>query len=238
MTNTGFQSSESSEVQKVVREVVCLIDLGSAKLDDAFFPAHLSVALIDTVFNPRLDYYERVVPIIERYCRRFGLSGIRRDRESLPAVDEQETLTELIHHYEDLGADEMRDKVFRARNCSPGTGIPKSDNVRLAAEALRGRGIKTLQDAVSTDPKEINSSLLPLLGINTRTIRMLLTYLGNEDFVKGDRHVIRFVSDALGSRWISAETAEQLVTAAARELGIAPRLLDNEIWNLGYAAKR
>lgn len=237
MTNTGILSSGSSEVRKVACEVKRLIDLESAELDDAFFPAHLSIALIDAVFNPQLDYYGRVVPIIERYCRQFGLCRIRSDRESLPPIDEQETLTDLISHYEDLGSEGMRDEVFQARYCSPGTRIPKSDNVRLAAVALRGKGIETLQDAVSMDPEKIEWVLTPLSGIGPRTIRMLLTYLGNDNFVKGDRHVIRFVSNALGSYQVSAEEAERLVTEAARVLDVAPRLLDNAIWDIGNASK-
>ena len=66
---------------------------------------------------------------------------------------------------------------------------------------------------------------------------MLLTYLGNDNFVKGDRHVIRFVSNALGSYQVSAEEAERLVTEAARVLDVAPRLLDNAIWDIGNASK-
>ena len=61
---------------------------------------------------------------------------------------------------------------------------------------------------------------------------MLLMYTGNDDLVKGDVHVMRFVSNALG-RSAPAEQAEQLVTDAARELGVAARLLDLKIWEFG-----
>ena len=85
MTNPGILSSGSSEVRKVACEVERLIELESAELDEAFFPAHLSIALIDAVFNPQLDYYGRVVPIIERYCRQFGaLPDKKRQGESSP----------------------------------------------------------------------------------------------------------------------------------------------------------
>ena len=114
MTNTASQLSGSSDVQRVVREVYRLIDLESAELDDEFFPAHLSVALIDTVFNPQLNYKKRVVPIIERYCDRFGLCRMRRDKARLPPIHEQETLTDLIEHYKVLGQRVMREEVFNA----------------------------------------------------------------------------------------------------------------------------
>ena len=232
MTNTASHLSESPDFQAVVREVYRLIDLESAELDDEFFPAHLSVALIDAVFNPQLNYKKRVVPIIERYCDRFGLCRLRRDKERLPPIHEQETLTDLIEHYEVLGQRVMREEVFNAQYCSPGPGptIRKSENVRLAAVALREMGVETLQDAESTSPEEIKRVLRPLRGIADRTIRMLLMYVGNDDLVKGDVHVIRFVANAIGRNRVTAEVAERLVAAAARSLDIAPRLLDNEIW--------
>ncbi len=61
---------------------------------------------------------------------------------------------------------------------------------------------------------------------------MFLMYVGNDDYVKGDLHVVRFVSEALG-RSISPDEAERIVREAARELSVAPRLLDFKIWEYG-----
>lgn len=85
----------------VAKQVVrCSIILENAELGDEFFPAHLSVALIDAVFNPQLRYKKIVVPVIERYCRHFSLRRTRTDRGNLPPAEEQETLRDLIGHYE------------------------------------------------------------------------------------------------------------------------------------------
>lgn len=114
----------------------------------------------------------------------------------------------------------------------PGTRVLKSDNVKHTAVALRRAGIEILQDMQSSHPDQIKRVLRPLHGIGDRTVHMLLMYTGNDDLVKGDVHVMRFVSNALGRR-VLAEEAEQLVTDAARELGLAPRLLDLKIWEFG-----
>lgn len=237
MTNAGSHMSASPDVQRVVCEVDRLIDLDSAELDDEFFPAHLTVALIDAVFNPRLDYKKLVVPIVERYCARFGLRRVRRDRMSLPSLDEQETLTDLINHYEVLGESVMQDEIFRSRHCSPRTTVRKSDNVRHAAVELRKVGVETIQQVESKTPQEIEGVLRPLHGIGPMTIRMLLTYSGNEDLVMGGGHVCRFVAKALGAQRVAPEQAERLVADAARALGVAPRLLDNEIWRYGNESR-
>lgn len=226
-------ASSDSDVGRLLHEVRRLINLQNAELSDEFFPAHLSVALIDAIFTPQLRYYTQVVPIIERYCARFDLLRVRPDRGGVPPVNEQETLTDLIDHYEDLGPNGFQDEIVRSRFRSPGTNILKSENVKRAAIELREVGIETLQDAQCNSAHEIESALRPLSGIGDRTIHMFLTYAGHDEFVKGDVHVCRFVATALHRRRASAEEAERLVGSAARALGIAPRLLDYEIWKHG-----
>jgi len=63
-----------------------------------------------------------------------------------------------------------------------------------------------------------------------------LILAGNQDGVKADRMVTRFVADALGVRNVSPELAEELVRSASRTLRaefprLVPSSLDNKIWN-------
>ncbi len=227
-----------SDVRRLLDQVCRQIDLEGAELGDEFYPGHLSIALIDAFFTPRLRYYRQVVPIIERYCVRFSLRRFRPDRTKLPPVDEQETLTDLIDHCNALGPGGFQDEIVRARYVSPGTPILKSENVRRAAIGLRGIGIETLQDAQHQPADEIKCVLRQLSGISGRTIHMFLMYAGDDEFVKGDVHVCRFVAMALERPRVSAEEAERLVGSAARALGIAPRLLDYKIWEYRVASTR
>ena len=223
---------KSYQVAKLVR---CRINLKDAELHNAYYPAHLSVALIDAIFNPQLRYEKQVVPIIKRYCRYFGIPWTRsgEDRRNLPLVGDQETLTDLIVHYKKYGVERMMNCVFQSRFCSPGTKIRKAKNVYWAALALQKNGIDNLQDAASTSPKEIKCALLPLKGIGERTTHMFLMYVGNDDFVKGDIHVCNFVNEALGKK-VPPEEAERLVRKAAQNfLSVTPRLLSYKIWEYG-----
>ena len=229
----GSRSAKNSEVRQIVSAVGRSIDLSGAELSEEFFPAHLTVALIDAVFNPRLRY-ALVGPIVERYCQRFGLPRFREKGSGLPPIERQESLSDLIGRYEELGLDGMQ-RVFQSRHCSPGTRVLKSENVKHTAVVLRDEGIEILQDMQSIHPDQIKRILCPLHGIGGRTVRMLLMYTGNDDLVKGDVHVMRFVYNALGRR-VLAEEAEQLVTDAARELGVTPRLLDLKIWEFGASS--
>ena len=218
---------------QVVSAVRRSIDLEGAELSKDFFPAHLTVALVDAVFTPRLRYYTHVAPIIERYCRQFGLRRLRDKKAGLPPIDQQETLTDLIAHYEELGPGGIQSEIVQSEYCSPGTKILKSENVRRAAVALLDAGIETLQDMESRRPEDIKRILRPLPGISDRTIHMFLMYWGTDDLVKGDVHVMRFVATALDMDRVLPEQAERVVAEAARELGVAPRLLDYKIWEFG-----
>ena len=217
-------------VERVVRAVRESTGEVRNDLPYEFGPAHLSVALIDAVFNPQLTYYDRVVPIVERYCRYFGLSRLWKSGDGVPPPETQETLTDLIGHYEKLEMCGMREEVFRANYCSPGTRVPKSDNVLYCAKALRCICIERIQDVREQRMTKVKDALCSVHGIGERTAHMLLMYCGREEVVKGDVHIRGFVSQALGGTKVEAEEAERLVADAAKAMGVSPRVLDAHIW--------
>ena len=90
-----------------------------------------------------------------------------------------------------------------------------------------------LQNVPVQRAADIGAALRPLPGADESTVRMLLMYTGDEDFVLGDSHVRRFVASAIGRRAISAHEAEGLVRQGAYELILSPRMLDQEIWRYG-----
>lgn len=97
--------------------------------------------------------------------------------------------------------------------------------------------MNTLQDVHAEDPGRVKRALCALHGIGKATAHILLMYCGNDDYVKGDVHVCRFVADALGEDEMDPREAERLVAAAAHVLGIVPRTLDARIWSLGAGAE-
>ena len=226
-------NTRAFHVEQVVRAVRRRIGDIRRPLPEEFRPAHLSVALIDAVFNPAIDYHRNVVPIVKRYCSRFGLNRTTLPGEWPPSIEAQETLGALIGHYDELGAEHLRLQVFRSSHRSPGTHVYKADNVLNCARALNAIGVNVLQDVPTKRPGDIKRTLCAARGIGPRTAHMLLMYAGKDDCVKGDRHICEFVCDALDVSRVAPREAEDLVADAARELGIAPRALDARIWTLG-----
>ena len=169
----------------------------------------------------------------ERYCRRFGLAQVRPDRWAPPPAGEQETLSELLRHFDELGHEAMASEVFRSPGDPPRVAGRGAENVQRAARALRTLGVDVLQDVPASPPETIEATLGALRGFGSSVARLLLMYAGDDDFVRGDSHVRRFVASAVGTRTVSASRAEALVRSAAHELILAPRILDFWIWEFG-----
>ena len=225
--------AESARARKVrqVRGAVCRsFALDDVDLPDEFFPAHLSVALVDAVFRFRPGSEEQPSAPAERYCRRFGVARRRSDPWYLPEADEQEKLEDLISHYEQLGVDAMANEVFRSRSCFPGTALGRAQQVLTVAQALRGIGIELLDDVQARRPEVLAEALGSLLGADENFVRMVLMYTGDDDLVLGDGPVRRFVAGAIAQQSVPSRQAVNLVREAAYELALSPRYLDYHIW--------
>lgn len=222
-------SGVAPEIRQVMRAVSRYVPVETARLPDVFFPAHLSVAVIDAVYGSLFEG-EQPPPVAERYCRHFGLVRTRPDQWQPPPVHGQETLRDLVGHYDSLGARGMAVEVFGARDRCPGRNFTRAEYVQRLATELRGRGVEVLQDMLAWRRKEIDLLLRSLTGPDRHIVRRLLNYAGGDDFVWGDVSVRRFVAFAIGRETVSAPRAANLVRRAAYEMILSPRYLDHQIW--------
>lgn len=214
----------------MIDAVVTSISLEKIDLPDEFFPAHISVAVIDAVIRARYPHGSPSVRTAERYCRKFGLARTRVDHWNPPSMDEQEILGDLIRRCDALGPDAMETDVFGIRRGLAEHPIRPVATVLYVARALWSIGVHVLQDMSDRHHQEIAGALQRLPGVDEHTVRRLLMYTGGDDFVLGDAHVRHFVARALGRSTISSVDAETLVRSAAYELILSPRFLDREIW--------
>ena len=225
-----------SDYRLVMRKIRRTVPLESPDLPDEFFPAHLTVALINAVFPARDGHDARAGWAAERYCRRLGIAHARTDPWELPPVEEQDTLSDLIRRGDELGADRMAGELSWTAKPRLETKLARTEDVLCAARALLQLGIRVLQDVPARDTGEIEHRLRRSAGLDESTIRRFLMYAGDDDFVRGDVHVRTFVADATGRGSVSAVEAEDLVRRSAYELILSPRYLDHEIWKYGLAS--
>ena len=211
------------------------LPLSEFRLPDEFYPAHLTVALADAVLRPR-SWRPGRAEAAARYCRRFGLAPRRPERGELPPPSEQETLGDLLRHFDELGTDAMARALLGTTRGTAG-GLPaaatrRTESLLRAARSLRSIGVEVLQDVRRRPPEAVEATLR---GAGPHAARLLLMYTGDDDFVRGDAHVRRFVASAIGRRSVPADRAEGLVRAAAHELIFAPRFVDCLIWQHGVS---
>ena len=221
---------EAWRVRQVVEAVGCCISLDAVDLPMEFFPAHLPVAIIEAVFRFQPGQEERSSRVAMRYCRHFGLAHRRRSKFELPAVNEQETVADLIGRYDERGVEGMANEVFETRCGVSGTAMCGAESVVRIAKALRRIGVGVLQDVQDRPAQELGEAVRSVPGTDAAIARLLLTYAGDDDFVVADDHVRRFVAEAIGHRTVSASWAARLVCQAAYEFIISPRYLDYRIY--------
>ena len=219
-----------ADVTSMIASVSRLLHLEEIELPEEFFPAHLTVALIDAVVRSTPGTEEIARASAEKYCDRFGLARRRSDRWELPSVYEQDSLSDLIRRYDDIGMDGMTEKVFPTGQYLPDTNLSAGEAVLQAARALTGINVEILQDVQTCQAEEIEGALHQCSGTNDSTARMLLMYTGDDDFVREDECIRKFVARAVGRSTVPVKRAVKLVRQSAYELILAPRFLDREIW--------
>ena len=223
------------DTRQVVGAVRRMIPLSDVELPDEFYPAHLSIALIDAVFRPGLD--SGTVTLLERYCRRFGIALLRKRRWETPPRDRQEPLGALVHHYESSGLESMTHDVYRVSAHAGEAASADAQRILAAARALQGIDVEVLQDLHGHVPDEIEYALRTRAGLREPTVRRFLMYTAGEEFARGDLPVRRFMAHALGVEVVSSTRAEGLVRSAAHELILSPRFLDFRIWTFGASER-
>ena len=236
MPITRFGGGEASRVRQVVEAVGRCISFDAIELPEEFFPAHLPVAIVEAVFRFQPGREEQSSRVAKRYCRCFELEHTRRDKFALPAPDEQETVADLIGHYDERGVERMASEVLATSSRSSGTAAVGAQTVLHIASALRNIGVDVLQDVQDRPARALEVAVRSVPGTNETMARLLLTYAGDDDFVLGDDHVRRFVAEATGQRSVPTSLAVRLVCQAAYELIVSPRHLDYRIYR--YRADR
>lgn len=195
----------------------------------------LSAALLDAIFSIGV-HYAQVTALISRHK---GLRGYdpwyvgSADPYPLPDLIREGRKGTPMQFAEELG-----------NNCRTSTrsGILKAEAVILAAEALVKHAVVDMltwrsasEAARAGAERDFRRVRGQSTGISWKYFCMLA---GNDDEVKPDRMIIRYVGGALGREPVAAKLAGELVIAAATALRgragypqtLTARHLDTAIW--------
>ena len=225
-----------------------VLNLKEARLSNSYFYRSLTLCIIDAVFSIRAKY-ETTMNTVERYCNYFDLKRYRTNRQSLPEIYEQQSVSDFLRSISEH-ADFLAGNVFKNRQrTSARNGILKSEAVLRFASVLKNYDVNYFQDIhkiLSSNSFEKAIKAIPgqRSGISLKYFFMLA---GSDDLIKPDMHIINFLKEAFQKkgidRPISLEDAQVLLSGASDILRIeythlSPRLLDNTLWSYQRKQKK
>lgn len=223
-----------SEIDKLVAYIrSTLADLNAAPTDAAYEYASVPLCVIDAVFSIGVRY-ESTERTVTDFCTRYQWQRDGRGKVKEHTVSD---FLRVLEPYENRW-EAMADDVFRNRQrTSSRSGILKAEATFRFAKALQQFGIETFMDVLRSGLRnDLRQAIKAIPGqASGLSHAYFLILAGNQDGVKPDRMVTRFVADALGVRNVAPDFAEELVRNASRTLRVefsrlVPSSLDNKIW--------
>ena len=226
--------------QKLIYDkCIAELSLTTARLSDEYYYDSLPQCIIDAVYSIGVDYAGTRKTII-RYCDN---KNIKRISDPLGVPSDIHTVNQLLsnitlHDNGDFGASSLFEN---RRRTSTRNGILKSEAVCRFATILANNGIQTLGDiraATATEIAAIESDIKTIPGQKSGiSFSYFLMLSGDDNHMKIDRWLLRFVGDALGVanyNNVSQAYADLLVVCSELKKiypNLTPRLLDHTIWN-------
>lgn len=228
----------SSSINPLIAACRAALLAGPSRLEDEYFYNCVPLCVIDSVYSIGVRY-EGVKAVVERYCQHAGIRKFRRVRTELPEPGEQWSTKVFVDQMRSVGAEAFAESVFRNRQrTSTRNGILKSQAVLEFSQVLVQFGGEFLQDIPALQQNDefataIKSITGQASGISLGYFFMLA---GDEDLIKPDRMILRFLSQAL-ERDVKVDQARPLLVEACAQLNpefpeLTPRLLDHCIWHL------
>ncbi|MDD3394502.1 MAG: hypothetical protein PHG19_07670 [Anaerotignum sp.] len=230
---------EENDVIKIVKCCENTFELDKLKLSEGYFYNNLPLCIIDAIYSIGVRYTSTRNTVL-RYCQHYEIRRIRETSE-FPSELFQHRVCDLIQNIKQVSPDIFAKEILKNKQrTSSRNGILKAEAVLLWAETLDKLGIQSLQDFNTKYSMTLEHELKKIhgqsSGISLTYLRMLA---GNDNFVKPDRHIIKFLSNCVDKN-VEIASVQKLMEDIVGELSkdykhMTVRLLDHAIW--GYMSK-
>ncbi|MGK0256986.1 MAG: hypothetical protein ACI96M_000414 [Candidatus Azotimanducaceae bacterium] len=233
------QIPEANDIGRFADYCERVLNLGEARLSASYYYHDLHSCIVDAVFSIGANYTS-TENAVRHCCESLNSRPVFR-----PIGTDYVNTADQMSIRDFLGTLEEKkqqgqitaETVFQNRQrTSTRNGICKSEAVELFARVLLDFGVNYFQDiAQVNDPDNLEAAIREIKGQTSGiSFRYFLMLAGDDQQVKPDRMVMRFIEDALGHS-VTTDAAVEMVQGAADLLSarynqIAPRTLDHEIW--------
>lgn len=222
------------DVNNLAQKCVEVLDL--SKSDPNYsFPKSLPICLIEAVFSIAANNTSSKNAYMN-YMRYYHIIPEEETGIILP----EHTVEEFIDNVESFqNINEFTDTVLKNRQrTSSKNGILKSEAVYEIAKVLKRYKISSLSDFQNCSGERYCNLEKEILNVKGQSSGIMLKYLhmlaGNENTIKPDRMLIRFICNI--NKDITINDAQKIIDKCVSLLkkynkNITPRLLDYLIWD-------
>ncbi len=213
------------------------LSLATAQLSDEYYYQSLPLCVIDAVFSIGVNYTSTRNVVI-RFCERFGIDRISKNRNSRPDITEQLSIQEFLDIYQEYGVSRMAEEIYCNRQrTSTHNGILKSEAVLKFSQVLESHHCNYFQDVSAVIGKQSFEDQIQQIPGQRSGIALKYFYMlaGSDNYIKPDRMIARFIYSAL-NRKLNVEESHAVILEAHKILVqeypfLTLRVLDHAIWN-------
>ena len=224
------------DINLIVEKMKQDLDLTNASLSDSYFYDSISLCVIDSVYSISIKY-DFVLKVIKNYCDYYKIQTHRNKKDDVfDKPSNQDNLKNLVDRIENSSPEKFAEEIFKSRHrTSTSSGILKSEAVLKFAKCLIKNGINTFDDVSKLENNaDVENEIKQIPGQTSGiSYKYFLMLAGNEDFVKPDRMITRYLEN-ITEKILTEDEKIQIIRNASAELidnyGVTPRGLDHEIW--------
>ena len=223
----------SKNVDDLVNYSKANLSLGGAKLSDEYYYDSLPLCLIDAIFSIGVRY-SSTFKTVNNYSVSKGINKISNPLGMKSDSYKIDDLINDIKHLGDFGASTL----FKNRQrTSTRNGILKAQAVLEAAIVLKDNGINDFESLTNKLPSITTNLFESVKGQKSGiSFRYFLMLAGDDNYLKMDRWLLKFLYDATGIDFSSdLVAAHDIYIKACHHLesfypNLNPRLYDHVIW--------
>lgn len=212
------------------------LDLKNTHLDNEYYYSCLTNCLIDAVFSIGIKY-STTKNIIINFCKYMNIQEFREFNSVYPDIKFQFSIEDLILLYEKNTLEEITEKIYKNKNrTSSRNGILKSQAVLECAKILQKYDVNYFQDIYKIqDNSNFELDFKSVKGQGSGiSLKYFFMLTGNDDLIKPDRMIERFVYDCLKVHLVKEDIIrvfdEVILELKKRYPDLTLRKLDHEIW--------
>ncbi len=212
------------------------LNLNNVKLDIGHYYSSLPHCVIDAVFSIGIKY-TATRNVVERFSKYLKVDTFRKFGSDFPNIDEQYSINQFIDFYQKNGIDFVTNNVYKNK-CRTSTvnGILKSEAVLEFAQVLQKYEINYFQDLAKViNNANFERDIKYIKGQGSgKSLSYFFMLAGDENLIKPDRMIERFVEDCIGKK-LSTNELTQIFSKVIKILktnypNLTLRELDHEIW--------